>query len=348
MKKIVIIGGGFAGTRIAKSLEKNRKTEITLIDAKEYYEFTPSIIKTITNPRYSRKIEVKHEEYLKNTKVIIGRAIRIEKKAVILEEGKKINYDYLIITTGSNYNEIFKEGEKSIISRSKQIKESYHKIRKAKKIVIIGGGIVGVELAGEMINEYPEKKVVIIHSDKRLMGKNNNKTSEYAETYLKKKGIEIILKTKANNINNEGIVRTDKGKVKSDFVIMATGIIPNSKILGKKKYIEVNKYLQVIGKEKVYSAGDVNDADSEKSAQNAERQADIVIKNIQRDIKGIPLTKYLTKKRVSVISLGRTNGIIEYGDVTITGIIPAILKKIIEIKTMIKYKNPLRVLFSWI
>ena len=199
-----------------------------------------------------------------------------------------------------------------------------------------------------MINEYPEKKVVIIHSDKRLMGKNNNKTSEYAETYLKKKGIEIILKTKANNINNEGIVRTDKGKVKSDFVIMATGIIPNSKILGKKKYIEVNKYLQVIGKEKVYSAGDVNDADSEKSAQNAERQADIVIKNIQRDIKGIPLTKYLTKKRVSVISLGRTNGIIEYGDVTITGIIPAILKKIIEIKTMIKYKNPLRVLFSWI
>ena len=67
MKKLVIIGGGFAGSLIAKNCENYFDT--TLIDSKDFFEFTPGILRTIVQPSHAKKIQVLHKEYLKKTKV---------------------------------------------------------------------------------------------------------------------------------------------------------------------------------------------------------------------------------------------------------------------------------------
>ena len=61
MKSVVIIGGGFAGAYAAKHLEND--FNVTLIDGKDYFEFTPSVLRTIVEPTHIKKIQVLHTHY---------------------------------------------------------------------------------------------------------------------------------------------------------------------------------------------------------------------------------------------------------------------------------------------
>ena len=62
-KKVVIVGGGFAGSHVAKSLEKY--FDVFLIDTKDYFEFTPGVLRAIVEPLHIRNIQVLHNHYLK-------------------------------------------------------------------------------------------------------------------------------------------------------------------------------------------------------------------------------------------------------------------------------------------
>ena len=70
MEKVVIIGGGFTGAKCAKRLEND--FSVTLIDTKDYYEFTPGILRTIINPNHTRHIQILHKDYLKKTNIIVN------------------------------------------------------------------------------------------------------------------------------------------------------------------------------------------------------------------------------------------------------------------------------------
>ncbi|MEM3113287.1 MAG: FAD-dependent oxidoreductase [Candidatus Pacearchaeota archaeon] len=343
MKKLVILGGGFAGAKIAKALENYY--HVTLIDSKNYYEFTPGILRSIVKTKHLRKIQVLHRHYLHKAKVLNENILSISNKQIITNK-RKLKFDYLVICLGSSYNIPFKEKDIIIATRGKNLKEHYKKLCKAKKITIIGGGIVGVELAAEISEFYKDKEITIIHSKNKLMERNSIKAINYAEKFLKTRGIKIIYNERAVSYVKKTVL-TDKGtKVKSDMVFICTGIKPNyepleknfKKFLNEKNQIIVNEYLQVNGYKNIFAAGDITAIKEEKLAQNAEIHADIVIKNLKNIDKNWPSIKYNSKPRIMVISLGRFNGILQYGNFVLTGLIPGILKTLIEWKTMIRYK----------
>ena len=108
-------------------------------------------------------------------------------------------------------------------------------------------------------------------------------------------------------------------------------------LLTEKKYVNVTKTLQVEGKKHMFAAGDVTSIREEKTAQNAEKQAQVVVENILRQEWGEALIEYHSRPRVMVISLGRWNGILTYKNVVWTGLVPAFLKRFVEWKTMRRY-----------
>lgn len=343
MKKLVILGGGFAGAKIAKSLENH--FEVTLIDSKDYFEFTPGILRSIVKPDHLKKIQVIHNHYLKKAKVIVE-CIKEVSKNYVLTDKSKIKFDYLVIALGSSYNSPFKEKEIIILTRGNHLRNYYNKLCGANKVVIIGGGIVGVELAGEIIDFYKTKEITIMHKHDKLMERNHEKTINYSNKFLSNKGVKIIFNEKVIKYDNR-IIKTNKGtKINADIIFSCTGIKPNSEPLEKNfknsltkgKKVKVNEFLQLENHENIFAAGDITNIKEEKLAQNAEKQADIVIKNLIKMKENKPLEKYLSKPRIMVISLGRFNGILQYKKIVITGIIPGIIKSIVEWKTMIKYK----------
>src|SRR3989338_1453004 len=134
-------------------------------------------------------------------------------------------------------------------------------------------------------------------------------------------------------------------EIKADLVFLCTGIKLNSRCMSKilsyclneRRLIIVNEYLQVKGFSNVFAAGDITDVKEEKTAQNAEKQAGVAVKNIINIEKGKALEKYKSKPRIMVISLGKWNGISVYKNFVLTGLIPGILKSLIEWREMIKY-----------
>ena len=341
-KHLVIIGGGFAGSYLAKRLEN--ELEVTLIDEKDYFEFTPSVLRALVEPKHLQKIQVLHSDYLKKINPILAKVKTIKEHSVILKNKQEINYDYLAITSGTRYNTPIKDPCLVIASQSCELNKYIKKLSKAKRVLIIGGGIVGVELAAEIAEKYPEKKIQLMHSHSTLINRTPKRSQRYSQQYLVKEGVSIIFNERVE-YNNRKYLSTKGKQFPADLVFMCTGVVPNyehlgyySSCLNSEKFLQVNEYLQVKGEEKIFAAGDIVALHEEKTAQAAEKQAEIVAKNILHHIYKERLERYEQKTKPMVISLGKNNGIFIYKQFVLTGFIPGLLKRIIEWKTMQRYK----------
>jgi len=344
MKQVIIIGGGFAGAYAAQHLEKEYM--VTLIDEKDYFEFTPSVLRTIVEPSHIKKIQVLHRHYLKRAHIIMGCVKEVREHELTLKNGKKLSFDYLVITSGSRYNLPIKEKDIVTATRAAHLRDCYKQLCEAKKVVIIGGGLVGVELAAEIAEHYSDKEVTIVHSRDKLMQRNHPKTIRYATKFLEKHNVNIIYNERVSE-RKKGYVLTNKGtKIEDDMVFLCTGIRPNGDFLKKhfpskvneKHQIKVNAYLQVVDIPHMFVAGDVTDRQEEKTAQNAEKEAMAIVHNLKAVEKGDVPTEYISHKRPMVISLGKTKGIMECKSFVLTGLLPGLLKSFVEWKTMRSYR----------
>ena len=341
MKKVVIVGGGFAGAYCARTLEK--EFEVTLIDQKEYYEFTPSILRTLVEPEHARKIQALHSSYLTTTEIIKEKVIDITPKGVKTTK-TFLPFDYAIICSGSRYNDPIKGRNVVIASRAAELQQYTEKLRQAERVLIVGGGLVGVELAAEIVTAFPNKKVTLVHAMAELMERNHPNARRYAQAFLQKKGVDIIFNEFVTK-HTETECTTDQGrKIKADLVFLCIGIIPNyghlsgmKESLNERHYLKVNENLQVMGYENIFAAGDITAIMEEKTAQNAEKQAEVVAENIKRLERGKQLQRYASRPRTIVISLGKWDGILVRRNIVLTGLIPGMLKTLIEWKTMRKY-----------
>lgn len=342
MKRVVIIGGGFAGSITAKRLEKD--FDVILIDTKDYFEFTPGILRTIVSPSKTEKIQVFHRVYLRKAMFMKGTVDSIDRKTVFIGN-KKLPYDYLVICSGSGYNLPIKEEKVVLADRLKHIEEKQEEFVRAKRVLIIGGGLVGVELAGEICTKY-EKGITIVHAMDRLLERNSKKVSAYAQRFLEKRGVKLIFNEFFNGRGKDDYVTDKKTRLKADLLFACTGIHPNSEFMirnfsrtiNKKGQIVVDKFLNVKGSRNIFAAGDVNDTLVEKTAQNAVSQAKTAVNNIRALEKKKKLRAYKSKVTPLAISLGKWNGIFVWKNLFITGLLPGLIKQLIELFYMLKYK----------
>jgi len=344
MKKLVIIGGGFAGAYCAQQLESH--FNLTLIDTKNYYEFTPSVLRTLVEPNHISKIQVNHTQYLHHTTIIQAEVQDISSTEVIVKK-EKYSYDYLIIATGSRYNSPFKEKNMIEASRAAELQQYAQALKKAQKILIVGGGIVGTELAAKIITTYPSKKLTIVHSQTELMERMPSKAQQYARRFLEKRRVTLLLPERMIKTQQGHYITNTRKRITADLVFLCTGIIPNcdsfkkflTKQLDEKKFLRVNSSLQVQEHPNIFAAGDITSIAEEKLAQNAEKQAKIVVHNLLHLERKEPLEEYHSKPRAIVISLGTWKGIFSYKQFVLTSFIPAIIKQLIEWKTIRRYRQ---------
>lgn len=334
MKRVVVIGGGFAGSMVARKLMN--KCDVTLVDAEDFFEYTPGILRVLVEPKHYHELYAKHADYLPNVKIIVGHVDNIYDKRIALAGRKLIDYDYLVIASGSSYSYPIKEKNIFFKMRIKNLLDANKKIKRSKRIIVVGGGVVGVELASELATCHNKKKITLVHSGNKLMDRNNSKTSEYAKRFLQKNGVKIIFNEKIVKTVGKKLIGESGEKYSFDSVFFTVGIKPNVNFMNGSfsrlvsKGVIVNNYLQVEGKKNIFAAGDVSNIMEEKTAQNAEKHGEIVANNILADINGKEMVEYKSKKRMMVISLGKKCGIVEYKSFVMTGWIPALMKYMIE------------------
>ena len=342
MKKVAIIGGGFAGASLARKLENSYL--VTLIDTKDYFEFTPGILRTIVHPKHMKKIQVLHTHYLHKTRLLRGEVYDFTSQEVFVGK-KKIPYDYLFVCSGSRYNTPIKEKNIVLPNRADALRKAHQQLEQAQEVLVVGGGIVGVELAGEINHFYPQKHVTLVHSQKCLMERCVPKVQKYVGAYFSKKRVDIVYNQRLE-VKSGKFMLSSGEEMKADLCFFCTGIIPNTELftkhfsscLNEKKQVKVKETLQLENYPHIFVVGDLNDIQEEKTAQSAEKQAAVAALNLFALEHGQKLQSYHTFPKAMVISLGRFHGVLTYKNIVLCGVLPALIKWFVEWKTMMRYR----------
>lgn len=204
-------------------------------------------------------------------------------------------------------------------------------IEKSDKIVIVGGGSLGVEMSGEVRERYKNKEVTLIHSHGDLCGKEVALHDE-VHSQLTKNGVKVVLNERVDNIGDlqfgyaqERTVKTTSGKeFKANFVFNAMGTKPNvsliqdfdASLISEKGLVKVNDFLQVDSPQlkRVFAMGDIVDIDELKTFVNANRHSTCVAANILSLANGKNASKkYSTGPTVMGVAIGMKGGAIRLG-----------------------------------
>ncbi|XP_050228438.1 uncharacterized protein LOC126677718 [Mercurialis annua] len=337
-RRVVVVGGGIAGSLIAKSLQFD--ANVTLVDPKEYFEITWANLRALVEPSFGERSVINHRDYFTNGRIVTSYASDITDTDVLTADGEVIPYDYLVVATGHA-----DPLPKTRTERLAEFQEGYDKIKSANSILIVGGGPTGVELAGEIAVDFPEKKVTLVHNGSRLMEFVGPKAAAKTLKWLKSKHVEVILEQRVDldsaesDGNGSKTYRTSAGEtIQADCHFLCTGKplasewLKNTVLktnLDAKGSLEVDENLRVRGRKNIFAIGDITNIPEMKQGYLAQAHAEVAAKNLKILMVGGRECKLATYKpglAIALVSLGRRDGVAQFPLVTISGIIPGMIK----------------------
>ncbi|SHN20835.1 NADH dehydrogenase [Cyclobacterium lianum] len=260
--RIVVIGAGFAGLKLARIL-KNKPFQVILLDKNNYHQFQPLFYQVATAGLEPSAISFPLRKIFHNTPNVTFRLAEAKKidqnqNRVYTNIGF-LNYDYLVLAMGADTNYFgqlnimensipMKSVSEALFIRNKIISNYERAInipdleeRKAlMNVVIVGGGPTGVELAGAMAElrnkvfpkDYPQlnfnnMKVVLMEAGGRLLPGMSATSGERAKDYLTKLRVEVMLDTAVEDYDGLHVTVNGNTVVKTQTLLWAAGIKPN-------------------------------------------------------------------------------------------------------------------------
>ncbi|WP_069659823.1 NAD(P)/FAD-dependent oxidoreductase [Arcticibacter eurypsychrophilus] len=257
--KVVIIGGGFGGIQLTKSL-KHKEVSILMLDRHNYHTFQPLLYQVATGGLEADSIAFPLRKIFKGQKNFLFRNANVEtiipERKVIVTTVGEYAYDYLVIATGSDSNyfgskdlEHFTMPMKTIpeslnlrsmilqnLEESLVEKELINKVA-LLNFVIAGGGPTGVEMAGSIAElkkhvlkkDYPELdintlNIYLVEGSPEVLGPMSKKSQVGAKQFLEEMGVTVLLNTKVTSYDGEKLVLSNNQEIYTKNVLWSAGV----------------------------------------------------------------------------------------------------------------------------
>lgn len=303
-KRVVIVGGGFGGLKLARSLSA-RYFQVVLIDKNNFHLFQPLLYQVATAGLEPSAIAFPLRKVFQKQRHIHFRvaelhAVEASEMSISTSIGR-IPYDYLVLAYGSSTNFFgnqeladhvvpMKSVSDSIFIRN-VILENYEKAATAPKedqgdylnIVIAGAGPTGVELAGAMAEmrrfilpkDYPEldfeqMKVILVEGASKVLGTMSEKASTKALEFLLGLGVDVRLNSLVKSYDGTQVDLSDEETINAKTLLWAAGVKIDpidgmaEECYSKQGRILVDEYSGVQGVECVFAIGDIAEMSSDE------------------------------------------------------------------------------------
>jgi NADH dehydrogenase len=262
-KRVVIIGAGFGGLKLAQKLSARKEFQVVLINRHNYHEFQPLYYQVATAGLEANAILFPLRSVFGNCKNVHIRVtnvtgVRTTEKTVDTELGS-VTYDYLVIATGADTNFFNQE---NIIANSLPMKSVSEAITLRNRllqnfedalsveteeereglmdVVVVGGGPTGVELCGTLAEmrktvlprDYPEldfkiMDIYLIESGGELLGPMSIESQKHSLEYLQELGVNVRLNTRVKDFDGKVVTMNDGSSLRTNNLIWAAGVRAN-------------------------------------------------------------------------------------------------------------------------
>ncbi|MFN4219537.1 MAG: dihydrolipoyl dehydrogenase family protein [bacterium] len=341
-KEIFILGAGAGGTKVATELRLmgfegkiriiedrflgGECTNLGCIPSKSLYNIAKLYTKTrkilkqeipvdtkVISDNVRRAVNTirKGIEYnLKNADIEVLYSKAIVKKDKIVIDNKEYNFDVLVVATGSSPVNFFYDNPYVLTNRDlwgPRFQEFIDEINKGKKVLVIGGGYIGIETASIFSSIFTNSSFTIMEKENTILPMADDEIISEIQKILLKSGIRIISGVTIKQLtveNGKVLVKYTSAykeeKEEFDFVIMSAGRKINNPLEDVK--LEVDEFLRVKGYENVWAVGDVTGG--KMLAHKAEFQAKTVAKNIINYLQGKEISqKYTLTNEIQMPSI---------------------------------------------
>ncbi|MBJ7880808.1 NAD(P)/FAD-dependent oxidoreductase [Gelidibacter salicanalis] len=278
MEHIVIIGNGISGVTAARHIRKLSDKKITIVSAETEYFFSRTALMYIYmgHMKYEHTKPYEDSFWQKNRidlKFGFVRSIDTTSKTLHLESNEALQYDKLIISTGSTSNKFGWKGQdlKGVLGLySKQDLDQLEAIAPNKDVcqraVVVGGGLIGIELA-EMLHTRNIPVTFLVREDSFWDVVLPNGEAQMIDRHIKSHGIDLRLKSNLGEITSDehghanGVIIAETGEtISCNLVGLTAGVSPNidmvkSSSIETDRGVLVNRYLET-NIEDVYAIGD--------------------------------------------------------------------------------------------
>ncbi len=296
LPRVLIVGGGFAGLKLAQSLDRKR-FQIVLVDRNNYHQFPPLIYQVASSGLEPSSIAFPFRSlFRKNNGFYFRMAdllhVDTKCKQAVTSIGR-IDYDYLVLACGAttNYfgnehlarhtlpmktldesmnlrNVLLRKFEEAICSDTERQKELLN-------ICIVGGGPTGVEISGALAEmkryvipkDFPELdinmlRITLIDASPRILAAMSEKSSATARKDLIALGVDVRTELRVLDYDGETLALSNGETLRTKTVIWVSGVIAKevqgipAEVLGRGKRILVNAFNEINGQNDVYAIGD--------------------------------------------------------------------------------------------
>ena len=278
MTKLLVIGGGVGGLSAIANLRKlDKNVEITMVEPKDFFEIVWASFRSpfedwvadgslFTLKEFCQKNNVKHVQDV---------VTKLDLEAATLKGGNVLAFTACLIATGATtewapLGRGLPEHDGSLESRRQAMKEAGEKLLKAESVLVVGGGMIGCELAAD-IAYYSKQagtptQVTLVHSGEHLVPEYTDQAAGMLQGKLERMGIKVILNDKAVDKNGKMILKSTGGILEAQEVAKTVGIFPINEFLidggfgdslNDQGFIKADSFLRVEGTQgKIFAVGD--------------------------------------------------------------------------------------------
>lgn len=405
--RIVILGGGFGGVYTAYHLQKlarpGRPLAITLISRDNYFLMTPLLFEAGSGVLEPRHAVNPIRPLLKKTRFVEAeiQSVDFDRKLVIAapSEGERyeIEFDHAVVAVGGVTNTSLVPGSEHAITfktlgdaiyirnhaidlfERADIEKDAQRRSAMLTFVVVGAGLVGTELIGEMTefvhnvlrsyrNVNPKDlRFELIEAGKKIVPEMDVELTDYAGKVLGRHGVNIRVNAKVNRIEPGRIhLQGADGQagevIASDTIVVATGVKPSPLVdtlrlpKNRKGRIETDSAMLVKGMTGVWALGDcaaIPDPASPEGrpypqlAQHALREAKLLANNIVSSIEGQPLQPFAYTNKGVLAALGHFRGVGRVGSIRIYGFLGWWVWRTYYLMQMPQWQRRVRIMLDW-
>ncbi len=396
--RIVVLGGGFGGVATARHLEQrlhqNSDVEITLVSRDNFFVITPLLFEAC-----SGRLELRH--CAQPIRAALRRARFVEATVESVDVQRQIvravapaagaydlPYDHLIVALGASTNEqlipgssnafTFKTMADALVLRNHLI-EQFERADAASDpsmrrgcltVVVIGGGLVGIELLGELtafaddvLRFYPrlrrdEIRFLLFEAGARALPEIDEALAVAATRVLQRRGADIRVSTPVRSIE-AGRVHVANEVIDAGTIVLAAGILPSAIAAAipvehdHRGRIAVHGTMRSRSHSNVWALGDCAAIPAPDGrtypalAQHTVREARHLARNIQAVIHGHAATPFVFRPLGTMASLGHTRAVARVFGLRLTGFVAWWIRRTYYLFQMPRWDRRLRIVLDW-